>query len=1310
MKKLFLVVLLISSFINKGHSLEPTDGGGWRHSLFLCENGIPYATGSNDRGRLGNGTTTSSTVPIQVSNLTGITAVSAGSAYSMALKSDGTVWAWGPNVFGNIGDNTTTNRLTPVQVHGPNGVGFLTGIIAISAGASFSLALKNDGTVWAWGTNGFGECGVNSTQSMFLTPVKVIGLSGITAISAGGNIAMALKNDGTVWGWGYNNDGELGDNTTILRRAPVQARGINNVGFLTGIAAISAGGVHTLALGTNGIVYASGRNGSGELGNGTTTNSLTYVQCVNVPANIIAVSAGGYFGSNTGFSLALRNDGTAWAWGDNSGGTLGNSTNANTLTVTQVSGLTGINSINAGWEHCHATKNDGTKWAWGMNGYGQLGDGTITDRLTPVQSLLSCPAKVNPPECKLLSIDKAVTNGQNSSVVLSTLPGYPTITGKNITITGTLNIDQNITFAGCNVQMATNAKINLTSGNLTLTGKTHIYSCTSLWDGIYVPAGRTITVTGDALIEDALNAVVSTGGGVYTITTAIFNKNLIAIDVRSYGSTHTGSILNTVISSRVIPSFASTASNQTVANLKTGSTITSFASTLIKSPYNDRKGCYGLNAEDVANINIGSPISTAFLNLFDGIQCGINLIRSNSVINNNKFQYLTGYTSSQIQCPSGLPGNPPPPCYVEAGYGIKAKGTYDTGTNSVYIGGVGNNQPNSFYNIFQAINISNYQNIDVWKNTIDNVSTGPFPTTSINYGNAGVYVIAPTTNNKIYIDVQPLIRNCKDAIFVNRTYNNALSTDLYIRSNVITANAGGYCTNGVYVTDLLNGTFTNLNGSWAIEGNTISEVTNGINLLNVKSPSGGQKLGVGYNLCSVRYASTGSINGILTKGCSGIKITDNHTKCNSTAAALSGGNLGVCGIHLQNSTNMLVKCNQMDDAARSLVFEGTCTSILTTNNAPEVGITTNIMQRAQDGFVLLGSGIIGSQGNASVASNNVWNLPVSSFSRAQTMADGSNANNSILYLANTATTLPVNNAQIFPGTFYSPSSLLNSTGIAPACNNIRQRENTSSETKGGDLIAYGNELKRIADDVSKLPLFNEESHWMRKQFVFNELKNNATLKSNTSLQSFYNSTKHNYAQLTQVEDKILIEKYIEANAINNSITVSNTIESNQKTVNDLILKKLLNPSYVYLESDKNVLTQIANQCPLSGGGAVYQARVLLMTIAGNVIEFEDNCSQTVKATNRTATNIVTDSENVSFKIYPNPNDGNMTLEYSLSAESNGMFLLYDISGREVNKYLLTEGESKQLRISENTLANGVYFYTVIVDNVVKARNKVIISK
>ena len=310
--------------------------GSQYHSLALKTDGTVWAWGNNPFGQLGNGTTSGATTatPVQVTGLTGASAIAIGYYHSLALKSDGTVWTWGYNNHGQLGNGTTANSTVPVQVAS------LSGVVAIASGQYHSLALKNDGTVWAWGWGQYGQLG-NGAIIDSSTPVSISGLTSVTAIAAGAFHSLALKSDGTVWAWGNSTSYQLGNNSGANSAIPVQA-GISNV------TAIEGGALHSLALKNDGTVWAWGSNQYGEIGNGTTVAlGRTPTQVIGL-SNVIAIASGGQH------SLALKNDTTVWAWGLNNFGQLGNGTTTNSNTPVPVSNVYGAIGLAAGTFHSMA--------------------------------------------------------------------------------------------------------------------------------------------------------------------------------------------------------------------------------------------------------------------------------------------------------------------------------------------------------------------------------------------------------------------------------------------------------------------------------------------------------------------------------------------------------------------------------------------------------------------------------------------------------------------------------------------------------------------------------------------------------------------------------------------------------------------------------------------------------------------------------------------------------------------------------------------------------------------------------------------
>jgi alpha-tubulin suppressor-like RCC1 family protein len=410
--------------------------------------------------------------PIAAATDSGIVAIAAAGTYGVAVKADGAVLTWGANNGGGeLGQFPQSGRQDPTAVPG------LGGVSAVAVGRDHTLALAG-GVVYAWGSNAYDQLGAPTSASgcssgfpCSAAPVQVTGLSGVKAVGAGKNHSLAIMGDGTVRAWGLNNGGGLGDGTTTRRATPVQVKGVGGNGVLGNIVAVTGGEGHTLALAADGVVYAWGQNAQGQLGLGTadTGNHTTPAQVPGL-SGIVAISAG------YRYSLALKNDGTVYSWGQNADGELGNGSlgtgNCACVAVpAPVSGLTGVVSIAAGEGHGLAILQDGTVRAWGDNGAGQVGVASPTKVTAPVQ----VPG---------LTGAQAVAGGANFSLVLRAVPQFTLQVATDGNGTGTVTPGTGAHPAGAQVTLTPQA-----TGESVFTGWTV--------DGVAAGHAPSLTVTMD---------------------------------------------------------------------------------------------------------------------------------------------------------------------------------------------------------------------------------------------------------------------------------------------------------------------------------------------------------------------------------------------------------------------------------------------------------------------------------------------------------------------------------------------------------------------------------------------------------------------------------------------------------------------------------------------------------------------------------------------------------------------------------------------------------------------------------------------
>jgi alpha-tubulin suppressor-like RCC1 family protein len=284
--------------------------------------------------------------------------VSAGGMHTLALKNDGSLWAWGNNFYGQLGDGTNSNKTYPVQV------GNSTDWTFVYASTGFlSLALKSNGTLWAWGQNFYGQLG-NGTNTHSNIPVQVGSDNDWLMISPGNDYVLAIKTNLTLWAWGLNSVRQLGDGSTTNRNVPIQIGTDNDWTWVDG------GFQTSLAIKNNGSLWAWGVNDAGLFGNGTTGTFSDVPLQVSTTNDWATLSASGHV-------MAQKTDGTLWAWGYNDAGQIGNGSTTNQLNPVQIGTDTDWDEVIAGGSFTLALKNDGSRWHWGSNVFGQYGNGAF---------------------------------------------------------------------------------------------------------------------------------------------------------------------------------------------------------------------------------------------------------------------------------------------------------------------------------------------------------------------------------------------------------------------------------------------------------------------------------------------------------------------------------------------------------------------------------------------------------------------------------------------------------------------------------------------------------------------------------------------------------------------------------------------------------------------------------------------------------------------------------------------------------------------------------------------------------------------
>ncbi len=339
------------------------------HTCNVRYNGTIACWGQNEHGQLGDGSKKGSEVPIQVAPDPVWVSVASGARHTCALRNDSWLWCWGWNEHGQLGTGSNQDQYQPL----------LTGAgsrwTQIAAGGVHSCAIRDDGTLWCWGNNNHGQIGNGSggvEEDKVFSPEQIGDATTWSAIAAGEGHTCALRTDGSLWCWGNNSDGQIGDNTTIHPNTPQE------IAAGSTWRSVDTGDFHTCAIRTDGSLWCWGFNQFGQLGDDTTTRSLAPTR-IGEQDDWLAVELGDFH------TCARRLDQSIWCWGSNAYGQLGDGTVFEMQKVpVQTTSENRWIDLTAGTAHTCGLWDDESLWCWGRNDYGQLGDDSKVNRSLPI--------------------------------------------------------------------------------------------------------------------------------------------------------------------------------------------------------------------------------------------------------------------------------------------------------------------------------------------------------------------------------------------------------------------------------------------------------------------------------------------------------------------------------------------------------------------------------------------------------------------------------------------------------------------------------------------------------------------------------------------------------------------------------------------------------------------------------------------------------------------------------------------------------------------------------------------------------------
>lgn len=1179
------------------------------HSLSLCQDGTVIGFGNNERCQMGSGSATSTPffLPQNIPSFGNgaAVAVSVGENHSMALLDDGSVWAWGANDFGSTGQPPSTLEVCqPAEVSLPGCA------VAISAGRHFSLALLADGTIYSWGLDNYGQLGNDIALTNKYQAQKVDGITTAIAISAGGEHAMALLSGGTVKVWGKGSAGQMGNGTTVTANpVPVTA---SATGF-SDIVKIAAGYDHCMALKSNNDVYLWGENYNGQLGRGNPPNPAYTSSAIPLKSsgmsggNIIDISAGNQF------SLVLRNDNKTRVCGANGRYEIGICRSTTKLPQPlfgpQIANAKDLWTPSTG-SHTLCVTSTGKLYGWGGNFDNQLGiGGTPTKVCAPGVLIndasvigedgyycLAKPSEDNHPQpcCVAIQGDKRTKIG-NGTVITS---GTVNHTG-NFALQGTLTLNGGIlNFDAADVVCEPGSKIIVNGGWLIITGASHLYACSQMWEGIEVKNGSILVINQESIIEDAETAIGLEYGAAYLIEDAIFNKNYTHINKRAPNSgtpTYTGDY----------PIKRSRFLCQTTASIP----LTTPVHTNLLAPHATQRSNVAIAAVGVPKILLGSSLATD-ANEVDNCEWGM-------------FNWTVG-------------------------------------------------------------------RVEVLHNTFQNIGNGGVYS-AFGPGNGGETI--DINYNEFYKMPYPILCHDNKATVRTRIKNNTIDfAGMVSPPQVMT---------GITYQEIAPATGSNVN-YLDVSHNVISKAPCGINLINLKGAlHGGGKADVyvGDNEITHQKIPNDGQAGIKTSNVSAAAISNN------TISHYTGNtNWWETAIRISSGSGSTISCNRTFDIGRGLFVDND----IRYNSAFEM----NEMTGHDDGF-FLNNAIIGAQvsGIGNPFDNKwlgSWGSVPGTKNHIQTYGSGSNGTYSP-FTTQSGYPYEPTNIYHFAGALPVPPPTITSNTWPNGCEFTSASFKTSSEdmNRVDEAVSIATGERETASELQRAML------WNAQYGLYRHLQEDADLlEADPAIAAFFaQKDAASMGQLYRAIDHYQQLRNGQAETIGSNGAISELQAVTTDLQPERTLKQVLGVLLAHASDladmgadNEALLRDVAQRCPIDDGFGVYMARAALLKLDTLPKNYVAECERapspdqmSEKRSNATA--------NEGFVVYPNPTTGVLTIEYNLDESETATLSIYDLAG----SLLLTRPFSTnamKMNVALQGIASGLYLFQIDVDGQKKSSQRI----